>query len=59
LNPFCKSKKRKEAEDEREIKIKILGDSNLRLQVCVIDLKARSMRDNLLFHNIQKSDKED
>jgi hypothetical protein len=52
-------KERKEAEDEKEIKIKILEESNRRLQESVIDLKARSMRDNLLFHNIQESDKED
>ena len=41
-------KERKEAEDEREINIKILEDSNRRLQESCIDLKARSMRDNLL-----------
>jgi CRISPR/Cas system-associated endoribonuclease Cas2 len=60
LNDLKKEmKERKEAEDEREIKIKILEDSNRWLQESVIDLKARSMRDNLLFHNIQESDKED
>jgi hypothetical protein len=51
--------KRKETERENYSRIKELEDSNRRLQDSVVDLKARSMRDNLLFHNIDESEEED
>ena len=51
--------KRKETERENYSRIKELEDSNQRLQDSVVDLKARSMRDNLLFHNIDESEEED
>ncbi|CAB4035709.1 Hypothetical predicted protein, partial [Paramuricea clavata] len=51
--------KRKETERENYSRIKELEDSNRRLQDSVVDLKARSMRDNLLFHNIDEAEEED
>jgi hypothetical protein len=35
-----------------------LEESNRMLQESVIDLKARSMRDNLLFYNIEEEERE-
>ncbi|CAB4032727.1 Hypothetical predicted protein [Paramuricea clavata] len=51
--------KREETEGENYSQIKELEDWNRRLQDSVVDLKARSMRDNLLFHNIDEAEEED
>jgi tRNA threonylcarbamoyladenosine modification (KEOPS) complex Pcc1 subunit len=51
-------KQRKRTEENNETRIGELEESNKRLQETVVDLKARSMRDNLLFHNIEESDEE-
>ena len=51
-------KQRKRTEEKNETRIGELEESNKRLQETVVDLKARSMRDNLLFHNIEESDEE-
>ena len=48
----------KKSENEMRYKIKYLGETNDRLQDSVIDLKARSMRDNLLFYNVKEEEKE-
>jgi tRNA threonylcarbamoyladenosine modification (KEOPS) complex Pcc1 subunit len=50
--------KSKKSENEMRYKIKYLEESNDRLQESVIDLKARSMRDNLLFYNVEEEEKE-
>ncbi|CAB4043424.1 Hypothetical predicted protein, partial [Paramuricea clavata] len=52
-------KQRKKTEEKNVTRIGELEESNKRLQETVVDLKARSMRDNLLFHNIEESDEED
>ena len=52
-------KQRKKAEDECDERIRALEESNKRLHESVVDLKARSMRDNLLFHNIEEVERED
>ena len=52
-------KQRKKAEDECDERVKALEESNKRLHESVVDLKARSMRDNLLFHNIEEVERED
>ena len=49
---------RKRTEEKNVTRIGELEESNKRLQETVVDLKARSMRDNLLFHNIEESDEE-
>jgi ribosomal protein L9 len=46
-------KQRKRTEEKNVTKIDELEESNKRLQEGVVDLKARSMRNNLLFHNIE------
>jgi hypothetical protein len=51
-------KQRKWTEEKNVTRIGELEESNKRLQETVVDLKARSMRDNLLFHNIEESDEE-
>jgi tRNA threonylcarbamoyladenosine modification (KEOPS) complex Pcc1 subunit len=51
-------KQRKRTEEKNVTRIGELEESNKRLQETVVDLKARSMRDNLLFHNIEESDEE-
>jgi tRNA threonylcarbamoyladenosine modification (KEOPS) complex Pcc1 subunit len=51
-------KQRKRTEEKIVTRIGELEESNKRLQETVVDLKARSMRDNLLFHNIEESDEE-
>ena len=50
--------KSRKSENEMRYKIKYLEESNDRLQESVIDLKARSMRDNLLFCNVEEEEKE-
>ena len=52
-------KQRKKAEDEFDERVRALEESNKRLHESVVDLKARSMRDNLLFHNIEEVERED
>jgi chromosome segregation ATPase len=44
----------KESVEELKSKVQILENENTRLNNSVIDLKARSMRDNLLFFNIDE-----
>ena len=51
-------KQRKRTEEKNVTRIDELEESNKRLQEGVVDLKARSMRNNLLFHNIEESDEE-
>ena len=46
-------KQRKEANYETDRRVKELEESNRWLHESVVDLKARSMRQNLLFHNIE------
>jgi hypothetical protein len=50
--------KAKRSDEENRRKIRELEDTNRRLQESVVDLKARSMRDNLLFFNIKEDEKE-
>ncbi|CAB3995095.1 Hypothetical predicted protein [Paramuricea clavata] len=50
---------RKETEGENYLRIQELEDLNRRLQDSVVNLGARSMWDNLLFHNIDESEEED
>ena len=52
-------KQRRKAEDECDERIRALEELNKRLHESVVDLKARSMRDNLLFHNIEEVERED
>ena len=52
-------KQRKKAEDECDERVRTLEESNKQLHESVVDLKARSMRDNLLFHNIEEVERED
>ena len=44
----------KESAEELKSKVQMLENENMRLNNSVIDLKARSMRDNLLFFNIDE-----
>ena len=48
----------KRSDDENKEKIHALEEANQHLLDTVIDLKARSMRDNLLFHNVPEDEKE-
>jgi hypothetical protein len=50
--------KTKRSDEENRRKIRELEDTNRRLQESVVDLKARSMRDNLLFFNVKEDEKE-
>ncbi|CAB4008851.1 Hypothetical predicted protein [Paramuricea clavata] len=50
--------KTKRSDEENRRKIHELEDTNRRLQESVVDLKPRSMRDNLLFFNVKKDEKE-
>ena len=51
-------KQRKKAENECDERVRALEESNHWLHESVVDLKARSMRDNLLFHNIEEVKRE-
>jgi hypothetical protein len=48
----------KKSENEIQRKMCNLEESNRLLQESVIDLKARSMRDNLLFYNVEEEERE-
>ena len=48
----------KRSDQENKEKIRALEEANQHLLDSVIDLKARSMRDNLLFYNVQEDEKE-
>ena len=48
----------KRSDEENKEKIHALEEANQHLLDTVIDLKARSMRDNLLFHNVPEDEKE-
>jgi chromosome segregation ATPase len=48
----------KKSENEIQRKMRILEESNRLLQESVIDLKARSMLDNLLFYNVEEEERE-
>jgi tRNA threonylcarbamoyladenosine modification (KEOPS) complex Pcc1 subunit len=48
----------KNSEEENRNRIVELEEANLRLHESVVDLKARSMRDNLLFFNVEEEEKE-
>jgi chromosome segregation ATPase len=48
----------KKSKNEIQRKMCNLEESNRMLQESVIDLKARSMRDNLLFYNIEEEERE-
>ncbi|CAB4015719.1 Hypothetical predicted protein [Paramuricea clavata] len=50
--------KTKRSDEENKREIRELDDTNRRLQESVVDLKARSMRDNLLFFNVKEDEKE-
>ncbi|CAB3978824.1 Hypothetical predicted protein [Paramuricea clavata] len=51
--------KTKKSENEIQCKMRNLEESNCLLQESVIDLKARSMRDNLLFYNVEERENTD
>jgi hypothetical protein len=48
----------KKSENEIQHKMRNLEESNRLLQESVIDLKARSMRDNLFFYNVEQEERE-
>ncbi|CAB4044604.1 Hypothetical predicted protein [Paramuricea clavata] len=48
----------KRSDQENKEKIRALEEASQHLLDSVIDLKARSMRDNLLFYNVQEDEKE-
>jgi hypothetical protein len=50
--------KTKRSDEENRRKIRELEDTNHRLQESVVDLKARSIHDNLLFFNVKEDEKE-
>ena len=52
------NKMRKIKDEEVRVKINKLEEDNAALKNSVIDLKARSMRDNLIFYNIDETEKE-
>ena len=43
----------KKSDIENRMRIDCLEEENRRLHESIVDLKARSMRDNLLFHNVE------
>ena len=49
---------RKIKDEEIRVKVEKLEQENIALNNSVIDLKARSMRDNLIFFNIEESERE-
>ena len=48
----------KKSDIENRMRIDCLEDENRRLHDSIVDLKARSMRDNLLFHNVEEEARE-
>ena len=52
MHELKEENKLKKAEQEMKHRLDALEERNTTLNNCVIDLQARSMRDNLLFHNI-------
>ena len=45
----------KKSDIENRMRIDCLEDENRRLHDSIVDLKARSMRDNLFFHNVEEA----
>ena len=48
----------KKSDIENRMRIDCLDDENRRLHDSIVDLKVRSMRDNLLFHNVEEEARE-